>query len=322
MAGLGLLVLAGRAGSDNARIARPREAVIVVPTGSKASGGAADLQRYVEKVSGAKLQVIAEDQLGEAKDAARVFVGPCLAAGRVVDLKRLQPEGFVIETDGGDLFIVGRDATETGMQVAGTFYGVCEFLERYLGVRWLMQGPLGEVAPKQTTIEVAAADIRQEPPLCMRGNASRRVASDQASNAGAWSAYQRIGSRVKISTGHAYGGWWDKYHEQYPDVFALQPNGTRINVNREERLCESNPTLWKLVAAAKIKELRANPDLSGGLDLRKRRRAERLRAASCRAWDSPETQKRFQADPNSYSRQESPSSRIASTTSITRWPSS
>jgi hypothetical protein len=36
---------------------------------------------------------------------------------------------------------VGRDASDAALKVEGTFYGVCEFLERYLGVRWLMPGP-------------------------------------------------------------------------------------------------------------------------------------------------------------------------------------
>jgi hypothetical protein len=304
-AGLGLLVLASNAQAITIVREGRAEAVIVIPAASKATG-ATDLQRYVEKVSGAKLEIVTEDKLGEVKRGARVFVGPCLAASRVVDIKGLQPEGFVIKTDGEDLFIVGRDATDTGMQVAGTFYGVCEFLERYAGVRWLMEGPLGEVTPKQATIEVPAADIREEPPLCMRGSVARRVAADQSSEGGTWSTYQRIGSRVKISTGHAFAGWWDKYHAQYPDIFAMQPNGTRINSNEEERLCESNPTLWKLVAEAKIKELRANPDLmavsisenDGGPN-------KFCSCAACRSWDSPETQERFKANPNLYLHQES-----------------
>ena len=223
----------------------------------------------------------------------------------MVDLKGLQPEGFVIKTDGADIFIVGRDVTDTGMQVAGTFYGVCEFLERYLGVRWLMEGPLGEVAPRRATIEVASADIRQEPVLCMRGNSSQRVAADQSSNAGSWSAYQRLGSRVRISTAHSFTGRWNKYHEQYPDIFAMQPNGTRINTNERERLCESNPTLWKL-AEEKIEELRAAPGLlavsisenDGGDN-------KFCSCATCRSWDSPKIQQRFKADPNLYLHQES-----------------
>ena len=301
----GLLVIASRAHAMTIVRAGHAEAVIVVPAGSKPAG-ASDLQNYVEKASGAKLEIVTEDKLGESKSRARVFVGPCLAATRVVDIKGLQPEGFVIKTDGDDLFIVGRDATETGMQVAGTFYGVCEFLERYLGVRWLMEGPLGEVVPKQGTIEIASADIRQEPVLCMRENSSQRVAADQSSSAGSWSAYQRLGSRVKISTGHAFAGWWDKYHEQYPDIFAMQANGTRINTNERERLCESNPTLWKLVAEEKIKELRAHPDLpAGSISENDGGDNDFCSCANCRSWDSPETQARFKTNQNLYLHQES-----------------
>ena len=301
----GLIVIASRAHAMTIVRAGEAQAMIVVPARSKPVE-ALELQKYVEKVSGAKLEIVAEDKLGEAKNGGHVFVGPCLAASRVVDLKRLQPEGFVIKTEGNDLFIVGQDVTETGMHVAGTFYGVCEFLERYLGVRWLMEGPLGEVVPKQRTIEVTSADIRKEPVLCMRGNSSQHVAADQSSNAGSWSAHQRLGSRVKISTGHAFAGWWDKYHERYPEIFAMQPNGTRINTHERERLCESNPTLWKLVAEEKIRELRANPSLlavsisenDGGDN-------DFCSCSTCRSWDSPETQERFKINPNLYLHQES-----------------
>src|SRR4029077_6128612 len=134
------------------------------------------------------------------KSGGRLFVGPGLAAKRGGDIEKLQPEGFVIKTEVIDLFIVGRDTPDAGTPVAGTFYGVCEFLERYLGVRWLMPGPLGEVAPKQTTIEIASADIRQEPPLAMRGSPSQRR-GEAATNGPSWSLHQRIGGRVRISTG-------------------------------------------------------------------------------------------------------------------------
>ena len=144
------------------------KAVIVVPAGRE-SPEATDLQVYLQKVSGARLPIVPENKLGELPNvASRLFVGPCQAAARVIDLKKLQPEGFVIKTDGGDLFIVGRDMTEKGLEVKGTVYGVCEFLERYVGVRWILPGPLVEVVTKQTTIRVATADIRQEPLLWQR----------------------------------------------------------------------------------------------------------------------------------------------------------
>jgi hypothetical protein len=300
---------------------QPR-AVIVVPDAKTARAAADDLRRYVERSSGARLEIVEEARLGSASAAGpRVFVGPCDATSRIVDLAKLQPEGFVIKSAGDDLFIVGRDATEAGLRVEGTLHGVCEFLERFVGVRWLMAGPLGEVVPKHATIRVPAVDVRQEPLLWQRRIrdsklaahkdrvrqilAEWRVPIDQwettfaASQTRPWFAHQRLGGRVELLYGHAYSGWWNKYHEQHPDIFALQPNGTRINSPERERLCVSNPALWDLVAQEKVSELRARPQLTAasispndGGGGNKFCSCER-----CRAWDSPAAQAMYRANP-------------------------
>jgi hypothetical protein len=297
------------------------KAVIVIPAGHK-SPEAADLQAYLEKASGARLAIVPENKLGEApKMASRLFVGPCRAAARVVNLKKLQPEGFAIKTDGDDLFIVGRDTTDTGLEVEGTFYGVCEFLERYVGVRWILPGPFGEVVPKQATIRVASVDIRQEPLLWQRKIRDDRTRGHRdiverqlkewgvplsewestfsEANMRPWFRHQRLGRRVDFEFGHSFGGWWDKYHVKYPDIFAMQPNGTRINSNTRERLCVSNPVLWDLVAQDRIEQLRASPNLSGvsicpndGGGGNKFCCCER-----CRALDSPEAQEMYKKNP-------------------------
>jgi hypothetical protein len=298
---------------------RPK-AVIVVPGGQK-SPPALELQSYVEKASGATLNIVREDRLGEVKDAvSRVFVGPCRAADRLINLPELQPEGFVIKTEGNDLYIVGRDATDAGLKVEGTAYGVCEFLERYLGVRWLMPGKLGEIVPKRATIEVASANLREEPLLWQRkirdskmsGHRDRverilkewNVPLDQWKATFAreitepWFRHQRLGSRVKLNYGHSYGGWWDKYHQQYPDIFAMQPDGTRINTNVRERLCVSNPTLWDLVARERIAELRADPSLTAASISPNDGGANKFCCCpQCRAWDSPAVQELYKKNP-------------------------
>src|SRR5262245_24757765 len=102
-------------------------AVIVVPT-AKPVSAVADLRAYIEKATGARIEVVEEDKLGRtAATGCRIFVGACNAAKRVVDVAQLQPEGFVIKSDGNDLFIVGRDTTDSGLVVAGTQHGVSEF---------------------------------------------------------------------------------------------------------------------------------------------------------------------------------------------------
>jgi len=139
-----------------------------------------------------------------------------------------------------------------------------------------MPGPLGEVVPKQPTLRIDSVDIRQEPVLWQRkvrevrtvGHREQihKLLEDWGVPLAAWEAKfgpeitqpwcvrKRLGARVNLQFGHSYDGWWDKYHEQYLDIFALQPSGTRINTNTRERLCKSNPVLWELVAKEKITE--------------------------------------------------------------------
>ncbi|MDO8539159.1 MAG: DUF4838 domain-containing protein [Opitutaceae bacterium] len=298
-------------------------AVIVVPD-AKPSRAVADLRDYIEKATGARLEVVEERAPGSGSRPAGgslIFVGACGAAKRAVDLARLQPEGFVIKTDGSDLFIVGRDATDAGLEVDGTHHGVCEFLERFVGVRWLLPGPLGEVVPKQATLRIESADIRQEPILWQRKIREVRTTGHRdfmlqqlkkwdipiepweakfgRTATEPWLQRQRLGSRVNLQFGHSYDGWWDKYHEKYPDIFAQQPNGTRINTDKRERLCQSNPALWDLVARERIAELRANPKLAGvsiapndGGGGNKFCNCER-----CRSWDSPEARAMYKKNP-------------------------
>jgi hypothetical protein len=295
-------------------------AVIFIPSG-QASTAAEELRHYIEKASGARMAILPEDKLAELPPGfSRVFVGPCQAAVRLVHLRKLQPEGFVIKTDGDDLYIVGRDKTEAGLRVNGTFYGVCEFLERFVGVRWLMAGPAGEVVPRRQTIRAAAADICQEPLLWQRrirnsktGGHSDRIeailkewnvpleqwrTTFSRQQTEPWFRHQRLGARVKLSYGHSYGGWWDRYHESHPDIFAMQPDGTRVNTRERERLCVSSPALWDLVAEDRIRQLRANPSLTAVSISPNDGGANHFCCCErCRAWDSPKAQEIYRNDP-------------------------
>ena len=115
MAGLGLLVLAGRAEAITLVRAGRAEAVIVVPTGSKAAG-AADLQRYVEKVSGAKLErhrgpgagPPGSDGLGVHEENARVAGG---GSGRS---RREEHRGRIPQDQGRDGQVLRQPERQLG----------------------------------------------------------------------------------------------------------------------------------------------------------------------------------------------------------------
>ena len=116
------------------------------PTSVKTA--AAELQRVLAAATGVALPIGADAVapmicLG-ANAAAR-------AAGLSVDA--LPEEAFRIEMKGPNLYILGRDTPDGQRTAAGGFsrgteFGVYEFLERMVGVRWLMPGADGEEIPR------------------------------------------------------------------------------------------------------------------------------------------------------------------------------
>ena len=120
---------------------------------------ARELQRYVERVTSARLPI--------RRDAEEP-VGSLILIGRSEKLAQLGvvppvglEEGFVIKTVGSHLVIVGGSDL-------GTLYGVYAFLEEYLGVRGFVPHPLGEVVPHTKTIKLGAVDERQKPAFRFR----------------------------------------------------------------------------------------------------------------------------------------------------------
>ncbi|MCE5241065.1 DUF4838 domain-containing protein [bacterium] len=106
---------------------------------------AAELAKYLGKVTGAAFEQVAEKDL-QGKPA--VFVGATAAAAAAgVSAEELDRDGFVIKADGGSLFIVGHDATATEL-------GAHFFLQRYGGVRWYAPLELGEHVPSRPRLAV------------------------------------------------------------------------------------------------------------------------------------------------------------------------
>jgi len=80
---------------------------------------------------------------------------------------KLNHDSFRIVTKGKNLFIFGKDTPDKfpwrGWESMGTIFGVCEFLESVVGVRWLMPGELGEEIPKHEELKVQEMDQTQTP---------------------------------------------------------------------------------------------------------------------------------------------------------------
>lgn len=132
----------------------------------KVATAARDLQQYLEKISGARLPIVSDEQTPKG---ALILVGRSRLTGKMgMEIPSgLTParreEGFVIACRGDRLLLAGNDAGP----YHGTEYAVYDFLER-LGVRWFMPGEFGEMVPQQKTLRFADSTVRQKPDFIQR----------------------------------------------------------------------------------------------------------------------------------------------------------
>ncbi|GAA3408699.1 DUF4838 domain-containing protein [Paenibacillus hodogayensis] len=143
------------------------QAVIVhaANTDQRVIQAAAKIAGYVEQSTGAMLPIM--DELAwtgsNISDKVPIYVGIAaqLSAGSQSDLPSMDDEGFIMEAGNGGIAIAGKTS-------AGTEHGIYEFLERYVGVRWLLPGPDGEDVPQMSSIVVPVGIVKQEPAFMSR----------------------------------------------------------------------------------------------------------------------------------------------------------
>jgi hypothetical protein len=222
---------------------------------SSVTTAATELQEYVARATGAKLEVVTEPRepmvcLG-ANDAAK-------AAGLTAEGMPL--EGFRIATRGRNLYILGPDTpdgeqTPGGGTSAGTRNGVYAFLERFVGVRWLMPGEQGDYVPTAATLSVPETDLTDAPFF-----ANRRVPYTQESRPEVkrWWARQRLGWSLFLYHSHNWTAIPASEFDRHPDWFA-ERGGVRVPATGRYKLCITNPDLVQAFADAAIRFFDENP---------------------------------------------------------------
>jgi len=225
-----------------------------------------ELALYIEKSSGAKPQVIEGDPQPTPKNAIWVGFQPRLKElFPNLDFDFKHPEEILIAANENHLVIAGRDRWDpkhmdvegrdgkiTGKQQEyGTANAVFTFLQDNLGVRWLWPGELGEDVVQRRTIRLAGSQHRHHPRIRSRGGIFHfsSLGNKGYGRAHDWTRLQRLQLHsLEIEGGHAFSTWWDRYHEAHPEIFALQPDGTRSGYPgpRTVKICESNPKVWEL----------------------------------------------------------------------------
>lgn len=269
---------------------------------------AEDLADYMEKITGARPELLEGRPEPLPEHAIWVGYQPVLEElfpGTDFDFEH--PEEILIEANGNHLVIVGRDrwdvetmnietarrTIEGVQQEYGTANAVYTFLQDFLEVRWFWPGEWGEDIIERDTIAFEPFVYRYHPQV--RGRMGLFAYSTLFRGARDWMRYQRLqlDSLGDVGGGHGFGTWWNRFHEEHPDWFALQPDGTRSGFPKPGtvKMCMSNPEVWEQWIRDVEAELEANPNQkvfnaspNDGYN------QGHCICANCLAWDHPEGQ--------------------------------
>ena len=245
---------------------------------------AEELQRYLERISGARLAIGTE---AEPATAHEIVVGNSSRLAGItpaIDFAKLGSDGFVLRSGAGRIVIAGGGPR-------GTLYGVYALLEDQFGVRWF--APDCEVVPKRERLDVPRLNVTQIPAL-----EYREVFWSSALHNADFAARLRLnGSHYRLTERH--GGRFVSYYpfvhsfdllvppelfkthpEYFPEIKGVRKSGY---VQR----CLANPDVIKM-SIAKVKQwIKEHPE-ANVISVSQNDTFNQCQCATCKALDDAE----------------------------------
>ena len=199
-----------------------------------------------------------------------------LARAAGIDTRTLKRDGFRIRTAAGRIYIAGQDEKDFDLRrvvekngfspldrhAHATVFGVYEFLERFVGVRFYFPHELGVVVPRADSITVPLTDLTVEPRNLIRtiywgedavwlDGDSKSKEKDRAFGLG-W-LRNRLGT-YNIPCCHGQNGfqYTERFAKTHPEYFQMRRDGSRcLETEAEEskidgqarQLCHSS-AVW------------------------------------------------------------------------------
>lgn len=192
---------------------QPRASIVVAKAADpQVRRAALTLQTYIFKSSGARLPIVASTK------GAAIHVGPSFAI-KNLDRKKLDLHGFVMGAiDARNYYIVGGSGW-------GTEFGVFDFLERYLGVRWLFPGDIGTDIPRRLTIDIPDARVADKPVFISRQfSPLTHINGNQPPEL--WARHNRMKPRIRFHHNLLHLFPVEKYGKTHPEFYPIL-NGKR-----------------------------------------------------------------------------------------------
>ena len=199
------------------------QAVIVTPR--QASGeiqrGVKDLVRYVAQSTGATLKV----EQSSAEGRVEIHVGQTdYVQSLKLPLQDLGTDGFMIAFPAPNRIVL------VGGSDWGSEYAAYEFLERYVGVRWLFPDELGTVVPKNAELALPVAQVVSRPVFISRTTGGNYSVPGKPG----YDWLNRMRRHWTIQHHHNFDKLFtpDKYYAEHPEFYPLV-NGKRQKPDAE-----------------------------------------------------------------------------------------
>lgn len=165
---------------------------------------AKELKEYFNKTSGVNLPVIVDSKIPGCNV---ISLGNNSASRKYLNsIDDIPLEGYRIKIQKNRIFIIGHDTynnkvTPQGGTSSGTLNGVYSFIEKYLGVRWLLPGEIGEYIPKINHLKINQTDFIDKPYFL-----NRRIPYIQNNNPQVkeWLRRQKQGYSLELKHGHSF----------------------------------------------------------------------------------------------------------------------
>ncbi|HEX8137947.1 MAG TPA: DUF4838 domain-containing protein [Pyrinomonadaceae bacterium] len=220
------------------------EIVISATPSAQEQLAATELQTYLRKISGATLPV---SNAATGAERTAVLIG-VYGAAPVAEWRgeRPGPDGFVIETRGNVIRVIGGDTR-------GALYGVYDLLE-IIGVRWFMPGEMGEDVPARQTVTLAPVERRSAP-------AFRAVSGlIWAGGPGAYDWERRI--RASVGPPNSFFGHnWANIIPPTPENKAAHPEWFALHDGKRiDQLCSTNPDVIRITVEKAREFFDQNPE--------------------------------------------------------------
>ncbi len=268
--GVFLLSVAGLHGEGLKLMLPEGKALPIVVAGGSAPhtrAAAEELATHIGIIGGVRPEVL--EGTPDPLPAQAIWVGYQSVLSRLFpgkDFTLNHPEEVYLIGNQNHIAITGRDqwdpkhSTVQGRRYLienkqgehGNANAVFTFLQDVIGVRWLYPGELGTDYPAAESLNIQPFEIRHHPQFRSRSGLFNQLEIGYIKSGAEqdWARHQRVLLHsLDMLGGHYFKDWWDKYGETRPELFALQPDGTRgtyPEARHRVKLCEGEPAVWDL----------------------------------------------------------------------------